>query len=1447
MSLTIDANEVRVETGGSIDVSGKGYSSNASYPGETTAGDGTGGSHIGRGGWWNERYGATYGSVYRPQEAGAASGTNPSGAGGGVVRIDAPVVVVNGTIRANGAVSDRSGAGGSVWITTGRMSGSGSIETNGGQGYYGIGGGGALAIEYTDATSTLPTLSSRTGPNKPGGNGRYGGAGSIYVKGAGSTYGDLTIDNEGLLYDWTILPSLGKGTAQAGTSGATLVTNRSANIPAYFGGHWIEIYTSNGTLKGTWRIATIPGAAKTVTLEPNNGETIDVQPGDTWQGVYRFDNYKTVGMHVDSADPIRVSGTQTIEGWVETPQVSATKLVVKGTLTHQQGQTLAIKADEVRVETGGTIDVTGKGYISNASYPGETTAGDGTGGSHIGRGGWWNERYGATYGSVYRPQEAGAASGTNPSGAGGGVVRIDAPVVVVNGTIRANGAVSDRSGAGGSVWITTGRMSGSGSIETNGGQGYYGIGGGGALAIEYTDATSTLPTLSSQSGPNKSGGNGRYGGAGSIYVKGASSTYGDLTIDASTLRYDATILPSLGAGTALAGTSGAVLVTNRAANVPAYFFSHWVEVRSAAGVLKGTWRIGAISGKTIMLAPNIAETIDVQPGDAWQGVYRFDNVKLRAVSVLSGDAIRSTNAIDAGTTTVDINDGAPLFATAKLSEIVVNSSLSGDSVSGPAGTVADANTPIKITVRNNRTAATYTANAQSNGSFSVPVVGIAGDTFTIFATDSHTVPLTSGEYAVNGAIVELNTLTSLTIQPATVTGGTTVFGSLRLASIPQKSTEVALTKSSSIVTIPASVTFAVGESAKQFPIVTSATTGVVTITASLASSASATLNVVSSEAATLTAVTLSSTTIEGGTSVNGTVTLGAPAPAGGAVVMLASSSESASVQQSVTVAAGASEASFPIFTSRVGAATSTIISATWGQSKAASLQLTPCAAMTDVVAPSSATVNTVWVEDGAPANATVSGEGTFDTTRVATGTSSLHFAPPTTAQLRSWSFTGAAPLLVAPDDTLVFYALVNPCNPPKQLLITWKTGATEIARAAWGESRIEATTAHKLFDSIPVGGQWVRLEVPARALGLTGNVSFTELSVRSVDGEVWIDSIGKSACVLTQAPPPQYGPNESIWFDDALPPGAVPNAAGDANGTGTAWIWDSTQAASGSASSKEASTTTYKQHYFAGATEPLVASRSDLLFAYVLLDPCDPPREVMLEWYDGSWEHRAYWGENLVHRRRDAHAFRSAPGSGQVGAPGSAGIVRRSRRQDHPRRVVRARRRPRVVRSRRQVLARQPRAEQADLAEHAVRTVRRVVGERRRSQHVQPRQPGHVSVARSRPRLDPADRARADLEPHRLLHRASHAQLHPRLRQAVQHDRSVDRSERRRVEVPLGRQHVGHRHDHVHGQSHRPLRAPAALSDELLARARAAGVGAGGVETYQRRGRTSDAAVVDLR
>ena len=100
----------------------------------------------------------------------------------------------------------------------------------------------------------------------------------------------------------------------------------------------------------------------------------------------------------------------------------------------------------------------------------------------------------------------------------------------------------------------------------------------------------------------------------------------------------------------------------------------------------------------------------------------------------------------------------------------------------------------------------------------------------------------------------------------------------------------------------------------------------------------------SSPLPTLSSLTLNPTSVIGGAqSSTGTVTLSAPAPAGGAQIVLSSSNTgAASVPSSVTVAAGATSATFTTSTSAVAASTSVTISAAYGGvTQTASLTLTP--------------------------------------------------------------------------------------------------------------------------------------------------------------------------------------------------------------------------------------------------------------------------------------------------------------------------------------------------------------------------------------------------------------------------------------------------------------------------------------------------------------------------
>jgi hypothetical protein len=65
------------------------------------------------------------------------------------------------------------------------------------------------------------------------------------------------------------------------------------------------------------------------------------------------------------------------------------------------------------------------------------------------------------------------------------------------------------------------------------------------------------------------------------------------------------------------------------------------------------------------------------------------------------------------------------------------------------------------------------------------------------------------------------------------------------------------------------------------------------------------------------------------------------------------------------------------------------------------------------------------------------------------------------------------------------------------------------------------------------------------------------------------------------------------------------------------------------------------EHNFAGATATLRPRNAGALFAWVFLDPDAPPQTLMLQWHSaGSWEHRAYWGANLIGLGRDGSPSR---------------------------------------------------------------------------------------------------------------------------------------------------------------------------------------------------------------
>jgi hypothetical protein len=176
---------------------------------------------------------------------------------------------------------------------------------------------------------------------------------------------------------------------------------------------------------------------------------------------------------------------------------------------------------------------------------------------------------------------------------------------------------------------------------------------------------------------------------------------------------------------------------------------------------------------------------------------------------------------------------------------------------------------------------------------------------------------------------------SISAVPNPVVGGSPSTGTVTLTSAaPSGGALVALGSASGGVMVPASVLVNQGATSATFGITTSPVTTqtLVTLSATYGGATKTATFTVNPAAAsiTLASLTLNSTRVKAGSSVTGTVRLSAPAPAGGATVMLASSNPAlVSVPASVVVAAGASSKTFTVSTVAKGQSATVTISASY--------------------------------------------------------------------------------------------------------------------------------------------------------------------------------------------------------------------------------------------------------------------------------------------------------------------------------------------------------------------------------------------------------------------------------------------------------------------------------------------------------------------------------------
>lgn len=559
--LQIEADHVVVDETSSIDVSARGYrggrrdGNGADYG--LTLGDAPGaqfrsaGSYGGYGGVQdgtgsNLPYGHPSQPVYLGSGGSRGYYGEAGGNGGGLLHIVArKSLEVDGSLLAIGGTGDGSsaggGSGGSIHVQTSFIKGTGVISANGGGNQVG-GGGGRVAIEYDyvgvsgDDFSGLRNITAFSGR----GSSRAGSAGTVLLHRSDQTLGDLYVDDNmadgGVPNEtasiYTPLVPISFGAVQALTADTLTMDGLVSVIPDGLVG--IEI---NPNINQTQTYMIVSNTVDTVTVDTSGKPALTsvASAGNTYAGVYRFDNvFFRRGGFLVTADRLVVNDTLQIDEY--------------GKLTHYDAAInkefrLDLTIEHLVVSSTGSIDLNARGYLggnhNGAGDSGRTLGNlDGStfrsAGSYGGLGATQEGTPNAIYGSLTDPAALGSGGSRGyygeRGGDGGGWVAVHAGDIVLDGLITAVGAVGEGShaggGSGGTINIMAGSLSGAGVIRVNGGGSQIG-GGGGRIAVHCDSFLFDEAHVEALGGPGSS----MSGGNGTVIIKRAGQTWGDLVID----------------------------------------------------------------------------------------------------------------------------------------------------------------------------------------------------------------------------------------------------------------------------------------------------------------------------------------------------------------------------------------------------------------------------------------------------------------------------------------------------------------------------------------------------------------------------------------------------------------------------------------------------------------------------------------------------------------------------------------------------------------------------------------------------------------------------------------------------------------------------------------------------------------------------------------------------
>lgn len=484
-----------------MNVQGRGYGLNR-FPA---------GGALGIHGGSRDNFSNVSGNVYSPADIGAASWSQ---SGGGAIRLEvAGATTIAGAVNAKAADSGAEtavGAGGSVYIRTKSVSGTGTISVSG-NGYYNqsAGSGGRIALELTEATTLGINVANLTA--RGGWGSSSTGAGTIVVRTADQAYGQLIIDNYFANRTYGCQPPTKYGTT-------CIIAGQTWTFDSIlFRNYGVLSIPSGTTLKlpnGLASVSSLNMSSQSGVMYM--GGTIDLGAAPQWTFTSNW---------VFQADsPYVITGDVTVANGGAIGCIP----LMRNTLAAHARMDLSIVGN-LNVVSGGKIIADNAGV----DYPADLA---GTKGYHGGQSAADATNKG--YDSILNPTLPGsfAQSGDRATITGGG----GAVLLAVSGNLNVDGAISSTSarggywpGAGGTINIRAGTLTGAGTIRANGGVGANTVyaGGGGRVAIRLTEAGATFDAFGmtdiSASGVSSSSTTASYlSSAGTVYLQSAAQAEG---------------------------------------------------------------------------------------------------------------------------------------------------------------------------------------------------------------------------------------------------------------------------------------------------------------------------------------------------------------------------------------------------------------------------------------------------------------------------------------------------------------------------------------------------------------------------------------------------------------------------------------------------------------------------------------------------------------------------------------------------------------------------------------------------------------------------------------------------------------------------------------------------------------------------------------------------------